>query len=194
MPSARRKRAQNKYYIQNIKELKTKAKSNYSADPTKKKAASKATSKASYSADPEKKAASKASYSADPTKKKAASKAASKASYSADPEKKKAASKASYSADPAKKKAASCAYSKKSYAKNPTPKIHSSQAYYADNKESRCAYRRAKYALVEPKREVQEQYVKEILGHLLIKSEATCYILLMMTITLLNTLVLNSTL
>jgi len=31
---------------------------------------------------------------------------------------------------------------------------------------------RAKYALVEPKREVQEQYVKEILGHLLIKSEA----------------------
>jgi len=43
MPSARRKRAQNKkYYIQNIKELKTKAKSNYSADPEKKKAASKA--------------------------------------------------------------------------------------------------------------------------------------------------------
>ena len=129
MPSARRKRAQNK--------------NNYSANPEKKKAASKA--------------ASKASYSADPTKKKAASKAASKASYSADP---------------AKKKAASCACSKKSYAKNPTPKIHSSQAYYADNKESRCAYRRAKYALAEPKREVQEPYVKEILGHLLIKSEA----------------------
>ena len=52
MPSARRKRARNKkYYIQNIKELKTKARSNYSADP-------------------EKKPASKASYSADPTKKK----------------------------------------------------------------------------------------------------------------------------
>jgi len=64
MPSARRKRAQNmKYYIQNIKELKTKAESNYSADPEKKKAAS----KASYSADPEK-AASKASYSAAPQK------------------------------------------------------------------------------------------------------------------------------
>jgi len=46
------------------------------ADPTKKKAASKAASKASYSVDPEKKkAASQASYSADPTKKKAASKA-----------------------------------------------------------------------------------------------------------------------
>ena len=83
---------------------------------------------------------------------------------------------------------------KKSYAKNPTAKIESAQAYYANNKESRCAYRRAKYALVEPKREVQKQYVEEILGHLLIKSEATCYILLMMTITLLNTLVLNSTL
>jgi len=121
MPSARRKRAQNKkHYIQNIKELKTKAKSNYSADP----------------------------------------------------EKKKAASKARYSADSTKKKAASCAYSKKSYAKNPTPKIHSSQAYYANNKESRCAYRRARYVLVEPKCEVQEQYAKEILGHLLIKSEA----------------------
>jgi len=49
MPSARRKRAQKKYYIQNIKELKTKAKSNYSADPEKK-----AASKASYSADPQK--------------------------------------------------------------------------------------------------------------------------------------------
>jgi len=34
--------AQNKYYIQNIKELKTKAKTNYSADPEK-KAASEAT-------------------------------------------------------------------------------------------------------------------------------------------------------
>jgi len=31
---------------------------------------------------------------------------------------------------------------------------------------------KTKYALVEPKCEVQEQYVKEILGHLLIKSEA----------------------
>ena len=41
MPSARRKRAENKkYYIENIKELKTKAKANYSADPEKKKAAS----------------------------------------------------------------------------------------------------------------------------------------------------------
>jgi len=50
--------------------------------------------------------------------------------------------------------------------------IESSQAYYTNNKESRCAYRRARYALVEPKCEVQEQYVKEILGHLLIKSEA----------------------
>ena len=51
MASARRKRAQNKkYYIQNIKELKTKARSNYSADPEKKKAAS----KASYSVDPQK--------------------------------------------------------------------------------------------------------------------------------------------
>ena len=59
----------------------------------------------------------------------------------------------------------------KNYAKNPTAKIESAQAYYDNNKESRCAYRRAKYALVEPKREVQEQYVKEILGHLLIKSE-----------------------
>jgi len=50
MPSVRRKRAQNKkYYIQNIKELKTKAKSNYSANPEKKKAASKAALKlASY--------------------------------------------------------------------------------------------------------------------------------------------------
>jgi len=38
MPSARRKRSLNKkYYIQNINELKTKAKANYRADPTKKR-------------------------------------------------------------------------------------------------------------------------------------------------------------
>jgi len=61
---------------------------------------------------------------------------------------------------------------KEKLCQKPTPKIHSSQAYYADNKESRCAYRRARYALVEPKRKLQEQYVKEILGHLSIKSEA----------------------
>jgi len=55
------------------------------------------------------------------------------------------------------------------YAKNPS---EFSQTYYTDNKESRCAYRRARYALAEPECEVQEQYVKEILGHLLINSEA----------------------
>jgi len=132
-----------------------------------------AASKAKYRTDPDKKkaasrAASKAKYSTDPEKKKAASRAASKAKYSTDPEKKKAASNASYSADPQKKKAASKAH----YAKNPTAKIESAQAYYANNKESRCANRKARYALVDSKREVQEQYVKEILGHLFIKSEA----------------------
>jgi len=62
--------------------LKTKEKANYRADPTKKKAASKAASRASYSADPEKKkAASKAHYFNSPKKKKAASGAYSKKSY-----------------------------------------------------------------------------------------------------------------
>ena len=246
LSTPRKKRGQNKkYYIKNIKELKTKAKASYSADPEKKKAAStasyradpeikkaaftasyradpeikKAASKASYRADPEKKkaaskAASKASYRADPEKKKAASKAVSKASYRADPEKKKAASKATskasyradpekkkaaskaaskasyradpekkkeaskaaskenYSTDPTKKKAAARAYSKRSYAKNATAKSKYSQAYYAHNTESRCAYRRARYVLAEPKRDVQEQYVKEIESHLLLNSES----------------------
>ena len=168
LSTPRKKRGQNKkYYMKNINHLKTKAKASYSADPEKKKAASKAVSKASYSADPEKKkAASQVSYSADPEKKKAASIAASKASYRADPEKKKAASKASYradpekkkdaskaaskenySTDPSKKKAAARAYSKRSYAKNATAKSKYSQAYYAHNTESRCAYRRARYVL-----------------------------------------------
>ena len=155
MASARRKRAQNKkYYSKNVKELKTRAK---------------AASKASYSAEPEKKmAASRASYSADPSKKKAAS----KASYSTDPSKKKAASRARYFNSPQKKKAAARAYSKRSYTKNPTAKSKQSQAYYAHNTESRCAYRRARYVLAEPKRDVQEQHVKEIQSHLLLNSEA----------------------
>ena len=54
------------------------------------------------------------------------------------------------------------AYSKRKYAKNPTEKNKSSQAYYANNKESRCTYIRARYVLAEPKHDVQEWYVKEI--------------------------------
>ena len=55
--------------------------------------------------------------------------------------------------------------------------IKSSQAYYANNKESRCAYRRARYVLAEPKRDVQERYVNEILGHMLTNSEASVHLL-----------------
>jgi len=59
MASQRKRRAQNKYYSNNAKELKAKAKASYRANPEKKKAAS----KASYSADPQtKKTASKAIY------------------------------------------------------------------------------------------------------------------------------------
>ena len=50
MPSARRKRSQNiKYYIQNVKELKAKAKANYSANPEKKNAVSKVASSPGHS-------------------------------------------------------------------------------------------------------------------------------------------------
>ena len=195
----KKKAASRASYSAEPEKKKAASKASYSAEPEKKKAASKASysaepekkkaaSKASYSAAPEKKmAASRASYSADPSKKKAASKLASKASYSTDPSKKKAASKASYSTDPSKKKAASRAryfnspqkkkaaaraYSKRSYTKNPTAKSKQSQAYYAHNTESRCAYRRARYVLAEPKRDVQEQHVKEIQSHLLLNSEA----------------------
>ena len=153
------------------------SKASYSTDPSKKKAASKLASKASYSTGPSKKKAasklaSKASYSTDPSKKKAASKLASKASYSTDPSKKKAASRARYFNSPQKKKAAARAYSKRSYTKNPTAKSKQSQAYYAHNTESRCAYRRARYVLAEPKRDVQEQHVKELQNRLLLNSEA----------------------
>ena len=49
MASQRKRRAQNKYYSNNAKELNAKAKASYRANPEKKKAAS----KASYSADPQ---------------------------------------------------------------------------------------------------------------------------------------------
>ena len=104
------------YHSANPEKKKAASKASYSADNQTKKAAS----KACYSAEPEKKkAASKASYNADPEKKKAAS----KASYSAHPQAKKAAAKTRYFNSPEKKKAASRAYSKRKYAKNPTEKI-----------------------------------------------------------------------
>ena len=61
------KKAQNKkYYIENRKELKTKAKNNYEAKPEPKMAASRDYSRKRYGLDPEKKkAASKARYSTE---------------------------------------------------------------------------------------------------------------------------------
>jgi len=86
------------------------------------------------------------------------------------PQKKNAASKAHYFNSPEKKKAASCAYSKKSYAK--TLQQRSSQHKHTMPTSKKAGVLTEEPSMVEPKREVQEQYVKEILGHLLIKSEA----------------------
>ena len=37
-----------------------------------------------------------------------------------------------------------------------------SRAYYAQNKDSKCAYERARYVLAEPKPDAKEMYMKQI--------------------------------
>ena len=99
MPSAKKRKVQNKkYYQENKLRIMSKMKQEYSIESDKKKAAS----KARYTSDPDKKAARKARYSTDPDKEKAARKAC----YSIDPDKEKAARKARYSTDPGKEKSA----------------------------------------------------------------------------------------
>ena len=151
MPSAKKRRANNKkYYERNKSKILPNEKQRYRENSGEKRAASLAASKASYDANPKKK------------------RAASKASYDANPKKKRAASKASYDANPKKKRAASRA----SYDKNPKAKNKSSEAYYEDNKESLCANRRGRYALAEPKPDVKDMYLKAIQANLLGNSEA----------------------
>ena len=53
------------------------------------------------------------------------------------------------------------------YAKKCDARIQSFKTYYRDNKESRCAYRRNKYILAEPRLAIKEQYLKEIQFNLL---------------------------
>ena len=71
---------------------------------------------------------------------------------------KKAASKAQYLANSASKKAAS----KAQYLINSVAKKSTSRRYYQHNKDSTCAHKRDRYALVEPKSDVKDTFVKEV--------------------------------
>ena len=151
-------RANSKAQYRNPKKASSRAQ--YSTNRENKKAASRANSKARYVNDPaSKKAASKAQYINNPASKKAASRANSKAQYINNPAGKKAASRASskaqYLSNPASKKAAS----KAQYLIN---SVAASRRYYHLNKDSTCARKRDRYALVEPKSDVKDTFVKDI--------------------------------
>ena len=134
MPSAKSIRAKNKqHYEKNVEKIKT---------------FSRANSKAQYRNNPApKKASSRAQYSTNRENKKAASRANSKARYINNPASKKAASRAS---------------SKAQYLINSVAKKSTSRRYYHLNKDSTCARKRDRYALVEPKSDVKDTFVKEI--------------------------------
>ena len=102
-------------------------------------------------------------YRANPDQKKATSKARCKANS----DKMKAAARACYRFDTEKK-----AYSRANYIKKNAAKLATSKAYYASNRKSTHANRRGRYALVEPKPDVRQVYVKNIQGCLLSNRKA----------------------
>ena len=61
---------------------------------------------------------------------------------------------------------------RKRYNKNPERKKAATRVRRARNRDSICAQKRAKYALGEPKLDVKDMYVKDILSHLLADAEA----------------------
>ena len=127
-----------------------------------------------------KKDASGASYNADPNK----AKEAAHKEYNKTPEPKKAASHDQYrtQSETIKEEA------RKQYIANPEPKKKAARKQYSNHPEKKkaaarvrlalnrdnnlCTQKRAKYALGEPKLDVKDMYVKEILSHLLTDAEA----------------------
>ena len=61
---------------------------------------------------------------------------------------------------------------RKRYNKNSERKKAAARVRRACNRDSICAQKRAKYALGEPKLDVKDMYVKDILSHLLADAEA----------------------
>jgi hypothetical protein len=155
MPSSKTLRAKKKkYYQKNVEKIKTTKKEGYIKVASDRKARF----KLYYQENKEHmkknaRASSKASYRLAPEEKKAASRATSKAQYQQNPERKQLASKSQYKKDPEKK--------------NSTTRV-----YYSQKKESICAFKRDKYALIEPKPAKVDAYLKQLQNNLLGNTEA----------------------
>ena len=167
-----KKRAARKQYSANPEPKKRAARKQYSANPEPKKRAARKQYSTNHP-EPKKRAARK-QYSANPEPKKRAA----RKQYSANPEPKKRAARKHYSANPEPKKRAA----RKQYSANPEPKKRAARKQYSNHPEKKgclalnsdniCAQKRANYALGEPKLDVKDMYVKEILSHLLADAEA----------------------
>ena len=83
--------------------------------------------------------------------------------YRINPEPKRRTARKQYSTNSESKKRAAC----KQYNNHPWRNKVAPRVCHALNLDSICAKKRAKYALGEPKLDVKDMYVKEILSHLL---------------------------
>ena len=85
-----------------------------------------------------------------------------------NPELKRRTARKQYSTNSESKKRAT----RKQYNNHPGRDKATARVRRALNRDSICAKKRAKYALGEPKLDVKDMYVKEILSHLLADAEA----------------------
>ena len=88
--------------------------------------------------------------------------------YRINPEPKRRTARKQYSTNSESKKRAA----RKQYNNHPGRNKAAARVRRALNRDSICAQKRAKYALGEPKLDVKDMYVKEILSHLLADAEA----------------------
>ena len=88
--------------------------------------------------------------------------------YSINPEPKRRIARKRYRINPEAKRITA----RKQYNKNSGRKKAAARVRRARNRDSICAQKRAKYALGEPKIDVKDMYVKDILSHLLADAEA----------------------
>ena len=141
--------------------IKEDARKQYKTNPEpKRRAASK-----QYSAHPEpKKRAARKPYKTNPEPKRRTA----RKQYRINPEPKRRTAHKQYSTNSESKKRAAC----KQYNNHPGRNKAAARVRRALNCDSICAQKRAKYALGEPKLDVKDMYVKEILSHLLADGEA----------------------
>ena len=192
MPSARAIKARNRQYYNSYAEgIRSRMRDNYQNNPQNKKDAS----RACYKANPNKaKETARKQYNNNPELQKAAShdryrthsetiKEDARKQYKSNPEPKRRTTRKRYGINPVlKRRTARERYrinpepkmrtARKRYNKNPERKKAAARVRWARNRDSICAQKRAKYALFEPKLDVKDMYVKDILSHLLADAEA----------------------